>query len=201
MLEIGCGNGGMSVFLAIHGGNVFAVDNTQAGVRNTLALADFNGVKVNAKVTDALNIEELNERFDFVVGKMVLHHIEPFDEFAKRLRRCMNDGAVGLFYENSSRNRILMFFRNHLVGKFGVPKFGDAVEVPLEDSEIDILRENFGEVKITILKFVFFSMLGRYIFRRSKRLQQFFRKLDDFFLRRVRIFNRYSYHQAVMFKK
>lgn len=191
----------MSVFMALNGGIVHAVDNTQGGVRNTLALAGYNGVNVSASVMDAGDVDRLGERYDFVVGKMVLHHIEPFREFAAKLRQCMNDGATGLFYENSSRNRILIFFRNHLVGRWGVPKYGDNVEIPLEDSEIDALRENFSEVSITIPKFVFFSMLGSYIFRKSKGLQSFFRRLDEFFYRRVKIFNRYSYHQVVMFRR
>lgn len=191
----------MSVFLARHGGNVFAIDNTNNGVRNTLTLAEFNGVKVHAEVMNALDVDKLSERFDFVVGRFILHHIEPFPEFARSVKMCMRDGAAGIFYENSSRNRILIFFRDHLVGRFGVPKYGDSVEVPFEDSEIDMLRENFSEVSVTIHKFVFFSMLGSYIFRKSKRLQKFFHWLDEFFYKRVKVFNKYSYHQAITFKK
>ena len=191
----------MSVFLARHGGNVFAVDNTNNGVRNTLSLAEFNGVTLHAEVMNALDADKLGERFDFVVGKFILHHIEPFSEFARSVKKCMKDGAIGIFYENSSRNKVLIFFRNHLVGRFGVPKYGDAVEVPFEDSEIDMLRENFGEVEITIPRFVFFSMLGGYIFRKSKRLKKFFGWLDGVFFRRVKIFNKYSYHQIIIFRK
>ena len=94
-----------------------------------------------------------------------------------------------------------MFFRNHLVGKFGVPKYGDSVEVPFEDSEIESLRKNFKEVNISVPRFVFFSMLGSYIFRRSWRLQQFFGRLDELCYKRVKIFNKYSYHQVIMFTK
>lgn len=191
----------MSVFLALHGAKVFAIDNTNNGIQNAKALAGFNGTEIDAQVMDAVNTDQLGERFDFVVGKMILHHIEPFNEFARNVRKCMKPGAIGLFYENSSRNRILIFFRNHLVGRFGVPKYGDDVEIPLEDSEIDMLRANFGEVKITILRFVFFSMLGSYIFRKNKALQKFFGWLDDFCYRRIKVFNKYSYHQAVMFRK
>ena len=201
VLEIGCGNGDMSIFLAKHGAKVLAIDNTNNGINNALALAEFNGVKINAQVIDALDVDRLTEKFDFVVGKFILHHIEPFDSFAEKIKTCMNDNAIGLFYENSSRNKILIFFRNHLVGKFGVPKYGDSVEVPFEDSEIASLRKNFREVNISIPRFVFFSMLGSYIFRRSRRLQKFFSNLDNFCYKRVKVFNKYSYHQVVMFKK
>ena len=107
-----------------------------------------------------MDVDQFGKKFDFVACQMILHHIEPFCDFAKNVSKCMKQGAAGLFYENSSRNRILIFFRNHLVGKFGVPKYGDNVEVPLEDSEINVLRENFCEVSVTIPCFVFFSMLG-----------------------------------------
>ena len=201
ILEIGCGNGDMSVFLAKYGAKVFAIDNTQNGIHNALTLAKFNGVEITAQVMDAVNVDELGERFDFVVGKFILHHIEPFSEFARNVRACMKDSASGIFYENSSRNRVLIFFRNHLVGRFGVPKYGDNVEVPLEDSEIDMLRENFSDVSVSIPRFVFFSMLGSYIFRKSKVLQRFFQSMDEFFYRHVKVFNKYSYHQVVMFRK
>jgi hypothetical protein len=150
---------------------------------------------------DALEVDKLGERFDLVIGRFILHHIEPFNEFTKRVRFCMKNGAIGIFYENSSRNRILIFFRDHLVGRFGVPKYGDAVEIPFEDREIDMLRDNFAEVRVTIPRFVFFSMLGSYIFRKSKHLKKFFMFLDKFFYERVKIFNKYSYHQVVTFKK
>ena len=191
----------MSVFLAKHGAKVFAIDNTQNGIHNAQTLAKFNNTEITAQVMDAVNIGALGERFDFVVGKFILHHIEPFSEFARNVKACMKSGAVGIFYENSSRNRILIFFRNHLVGKFGVPKYGDNVEVPFEDSEIDMLRQNFAEVSLTIPRFVFFSMLGSYIFRKSKGMQEFFQRIDEFFYRRVKVFNKYSYHQVVMFRK
>ena len=190
----------MSVFLAKHGGKVFSIDNSANGVRNAQNLACFNNVKIDVRVLDACNVDKIGVNFDFVVGKFILHHIEPFIDFTDKIKRCMNKNAVGLFYENSSRNKILIFFRNNLIGKFGVPKYGDAVEIPFEDREINMLRENFSEVSITIPCFVFFSMLGTYIFRKSKTLHKMFNWLDNFFYNHVKIFNKYSYHQIVMFK-
>ena len=187
----------MSVFLAKHGGKVFSIDNASNGIKDALELAKFNGVEIDARVLDACDVEKIGIKFDFVVGKFVLHHIEPFSDFAHNIKNCMNEGAIGLFYENSSRNRMLIFFRNNLVGKFGVPKYGDAVEIPFEDSEIDMLRKNFSEVEITIPRFVFFSMLGAYIFRKSHKI---FDWLDKVFYRHIKIFNKYSYHQIVKFK-
>ncbi|MBQ7577573.1 MAG: class I SAM-dependent methyltransferase, partial [Synergistaceae bacterium] len=91
ILEIGCGNGDMSIFLAKHGAKVFSIDNTNNGINNALALADFNGVKIQAQVMDALDVDKLPGKFDFVVGKFILHHIEPFDKFAEKIKLCMNE--------------------------------------------------------------------------------------------------------------
>ena len=103
----------MSVFLAKKGGNVFAIDNTINGVNDTLELAKFNGVKVNARVVDACEVDKIGINFDFVVGKFILHHIEPFNEFAEKLKYCMNDGATGLFFERFF-SELDKFFYKHI---------------------------------------------------------------------------------------
>ena len=76
-------------------------------------------------------------------GSMVLHHIEPFDEFAEDLRNAVKPGGRGFFWENSARCRMLIWFRENIVGRLWVPKEGDPDESPLTPGEVDEIRKYF----------------------------------------------------------
>jgi 2-polyprenyl-3-methyl-5-hydroxy-6-metoxy-1,4-benzoquinol methylase len=201
VLEIGCGNGSLSVYMAKMGANVTSIDNTENAVRNTLSLAAFNDVSLIAKKMDVFQIGKMQKTYDYIIGRMILHHIEPFDQFVPIMHSILNLGGQGVFYENSSANKLLIFCRTFLVGKFGIPRYGDGVEIPLEKSEIKILKKFFSSVSVTYPRMVFWGMLGIYIFRKSPTLNKFSQNLDKFFYKYLPIFNKYSYHQLIFLKK
>ena len=87
-----------------------------------------------------MDIGELGPQ-DFVYGSMILHHLEPFEEFARTLRAAIRPGGKGYFYENNAASRTMVWFRRHVVGKMWVPKHGDDDEFPLEPHEVDELAE------------------------------------------------------------
>ena len=93
-----------------------------------------------------------------------------------------------------------MFFRQNVVGKFGVPKYGDEEEYPFEPREINMLKSKFGKLKVYYPEFKFFIMLGTYIFK-NKKAEKFFKSVDEFFYKYIKIFNKYSYNQIIEFKK
>jgi ubiquinone/menaquinone biosynthesis C-methylase UbiE len=201
VLEIGAGNGVISISLAKKGAIVTAIDNTQNSIRNILSMADYNGVSIDARRLDALKIDTLEEKYDYIVGRYILHHIEPFDQFVPKMHRILKNGGIGLFYENSSSNKLLMFCRTLLVGRFGIPRHGDGVEIPFQKREVEMIKKAFGSVTITYYDMCFWKMLGPYIFKKNEVAESFFTKLDDFFYKYLSIFNRFSYHQAIYFKK
>ena len=88
LLEVGCGIGTEAKMFMDRGANVTAVDTSPVAIER--ARAD----GVDAHVMDAMDIGSLGA-FDFVFGAMVLHHIEPFDEFAAVLRRAVRPGGGG----------------------------------------------------------------------------------------------------------
>lgn len=205
VLDLGCGNGHLSLLLASHGALVTAVDMSENAVKATLKLVDCKkeliknqGGSVSAFCMDALDIDRFSDTpFDFVFGKFILHHIEPFDVFVKKLSSVVKSGGRLVFYENSSNNSLLMFFRTHLVGHFGIPKYSDGIEVPLMESEITELRKYFI-VKIIIPKLVFFRLIGEYIFPNNRQL---FIELDNFCFRVFPVIKHWSYHQLLVMKK
>lgn len=201
VLELGSGNGVLSVYFAKMGGHVTAVDSSRTGVQNTIRLASINGVtnKIDAYRLDAIDVSTLDESFDLVVGRFVLHHIEPFDVFADALLDVTKEGGRGIFRENSARNRLLMFFRSFAVGRFGIPKYGDFEEHPLEAREIEVLRQRFGYLRIHYTEFKFFRMINDYLLRRGQ--WDVFSGMDRWIYEHCPMLHKYSYTQIVEFQR
>jgi SAM-dependent methyltransferase len=140
-----------------------------------------------------MEIEEIGQ-FDYVFGSLILHHLEPFREFAAVLRRTLKPEGKAFFYENNGASDFLMWVRDNLVGHFGIPKWGDKDESPLAPHEIELLREYFS-VSVSYPEMKFFQLAATYLFR--GRLGPQLKLIDDFLCKHD-IGLRYSYRQYVV---
>jgi len=196
VLDIGCGLGKNSIALARLGANVTAVDVSNTAIAKLNGFATNHNLPIEAIAGDALGIAELGT-FDYVVGSMILHHIEPFPLFCDALYAAMKPGGKAFFYENNSASQLLVWMRSHVVGKLWVPKYGDDDEFPLTPQEVDVLRRRF-KVEQAFPEFFFFRLISRYLFR--DRLGRIFAMADDFFYRH-KLLERYSYRQILLINK
>jgi 2-polyprenyl-3-methyl-5-hydroxy-6-metoxy-1,4-benzoquinol methylase len=194
VVELGCGPGAASLYLAALGAEVTAIDVSQRAIDDLAAHCASHGIRnVRAICTTASDIAELGP-VDFVYGSMILHHIEPFDRFVPALRELLKPGGKAFFYENSAMSSLLVWFREHVVGKLWVPKHGDDQEFPLTPAEIRELEKQF-HVQVEIPELLFFALAGQYLLR--GRLMEPLSRLDGAFFRRGWL-TRYSYRQCVM---
>ena len=194
VVELGCGPGAASLYLAALGAHVTAIDVSQRAIDDLSAHCASHGIRnVRAICTTALDIAALGP-VDFVFGSMILHHIEPFDRFVPALRALIKPDGKAFFYENSAMSSLLVWFREHVVGKLWVPKYGDDHEFPLTPAESDELWTQFA-VQVEIPEMLFFALAGQYLLR--GRLMGPLSRLDSAFYRR-RWLTRYSYRQFVM---
>ncbi len=197
LLDIGCGNGETSMYFARRGAIVTSIDMSETAVNNTLKNAELHKVKVNAFRLDALEINKISDKFDLIIGKFILHHIEPFVQFVENLYKIVDNNGRAVFYENNARNKILMFFRKTVVGRFGVPKYGDNQEYPFTYLEFKMIKNRFKTVKLYYPQFRFFSLLAPYIFKNNEKSNRITRKIDNFVYTKIPFFNRYSYIQII----
>lgn len=206
VLEVGCGTGKLSVYLATQGATVTATDFTKNALENTRELAAYNNVadRVRLEQVDGLDLASLNEEYDLVVGRFVLHHIEPFDQFVDVLHTVIKKGGRGVFMENNAQNPFLMFARKNVAGKMGIPRYGDDEEYPLEKREVEMIEKKFDEVVQHFPELVFFKKISTYIFRHKRIFSPFTtmnKWIDSMLYNMVPPVRKYGYLQVVEMKK
>lgn len=197
ILDLGCGDGRSSLFFARHGAEVVAIDISEVAIQNLAQFCQQHQIdNITPVRCSALEIAELGP-FDFVFGNMILHHLEPFDAFAKALHTALATDGKAYFRENSAFSDLLIWFRENLVGKFGIPKGGDDEEFPLMPQEIEQLRQYF-QVEIVYPELLFFRLASQYLLK--GRLHSLTSKLDAYFFQFPSI-RKYSYRQNLFLSK
>ncbi len=193
LLDVGCGNGSSSIFFAERGACVTALDTSQTGITALRRYCDEHGVTgVEPLCASAFDIADLGP-FDFIYGAMILHHLEPFPDFVEVLRRALKPEGKAFFYENSAMSGLLIWCRERLVGRFGIPKHGDDEETPLTPGEVSALRKRF-HVEVFYPEFFFVRLVSMYLLK--GRFDAQVRALDRA-LFRVKPLRRYSYRQCL----
>jgi SAM-dependent methyltransferase len=115
VLELGSGAGEMTTLLARSGAHVTAVDISPASIAVSRRRARLHRVDAAIDFVVAAG-EELpleSARFDVVVGKAVLHHLDA-DRAAPELHRVLRPGGRAAFAEPLGTNPLLAFARDHL---------------------------------------------------------------------------------------
>jgi len=194
LIDLGCGRGATSLFFAQRGANVISVDMSELAIRNLTEYCHENGItNITPRQLSAQELSELSD-IDCIFGAMILHHIEPFSEFAEVLKTTMKQGAKGFFWENNAQSKLLIWFRQNVVGKLWVPKFGDPDEFPLTPDEVNELRKYF-DVAVEYPVLHFFIMFSSYILK--GKLKTSFAAIDDYCYR-FEWLRKYSYRQYVL---
>ena len=202
VLDCGCGTGQLSVFMAKKGANVFAIDVSAKAIEITKERARRNGVKVDARVMPLECLKFPDNFFDLVVGQFVLHHVL-IDMAAKEIYRVLKKGGKAIFEENTSFNKLLMFCRQHIVGRFGIKKLRDEIEHPLTYKDIKIISKIFHEkCYCHYFTFIFFRLADDYIFQHKiKPISFVLSKLDKLVYSCFPFLRKYSYYIVIELQK
>ena len=99
VLDIGCGSGVMTCWLAqkinVDGGRVVAIENNQhqldAAKKRAKSLSIEN---IEFKLCSAYEIESLQQKFDFVYCRFVLHHLHKPDEIINKIFQVLKPNGI-----------------------------------------------------------------------------------------------------------
>jgi len=199
VLDVGCGTGALSAWLAARGARVTGIDISAEVVARADQLhaslgldSHFVAARLSAAALDG-------QVFDRLAGRFVLHHLDP-PSIAHDLASLLRPGGAAAFVETIGRNPILRFARAHFTGRLGVPRYGTTDERPLTDDDLAALERAFGVLRLEVAEMQFFRILDRQVFRyRSRFGSRVLGALDDLLLR---VGGRaWSYHQVVLLAK
>jgi len=92
VLDVGCGEGFYSVYLAKEGFDVTGIDLSENAIKYAKQNAEKAGVKARFIAMDILDLDRINEKFDFIFEWALLHHIIPEKrkKYVENLRKLLN---------------------------------------------------------------------------------------------------------------
>jgi len=212
MLICGCGFGTQAV-QAVHaaeeGADVYMFDISSAAVEKALEMAAFNGVNVKADVMDFHELQYQDDFFDVIYGDGILHHVD-VSVAGRQIFRCLKEGGVAYFRENSDRNPLLRWLRRTFFGQPGgyqrrrflfLTRTGTHDEYPLTEEEVAILRDIFGgHLRRSHPDFYFFQ-LGWVVVGHHRTVQECLKSLDDFVVKLFPSVREYSFNQYIWLRK
>lgn len=172
VLDLGTGTGFLATLLALRGAKaVDGVDIAENQILTARMRARLNHVEdvVAFHVGCCENLEFPDGFFDLVVGSFVLHHLD-LTRVVQEIHRVLKPSGRCVFLETSNRNRVLMLFRNRIVGRFGIEKARSGGEHPLtRDERLLFFMQFRGKFNCHFSDVFFFRLLPGYI--RSLRLK------------------------------
>jgi SAM-dependent methyltransferase len=104
-LELGCGTGTNSIWLAQQGFDVIAVDVAPLAVERAKQHARDAGLKANFPVADVINLPDLGGPFEFFFDRGCYHAVrrDAPDKYAPAVARQLAPGARGLVLAGNAR--------------------------------------------------------------------------------------------------
>jgi SAM-dependent methyltransferase len=199
VLDFACGAGITSAWLADRGAAVTGIDLSP---ESTARAAEFcRAARADASIVTGL-LESHHDlgTFDRIVGRFALHHVD-VAAAAPLLASHLRPGGVGAFLETMDSNPLLRLARRHLVGRYGIPRFGTLDEHPLTHTDLALLKAAFGELELRVPRMTFFRIFDRQVLRhRSRRASRAIGALDDLLLTRFHL-DSWSYHQLLVARR
>lgn len=160
ILDLGCGAGETSVYFALKGAKVTAVDISEEMIEVVNRLADKWGAEVETKIVIGEDMDIESGSYDFVFGNGVLHHLDRKKGYDEILR-VLKPGGKAIFIEPLCYNPIISIYR--MLARTVRTKN----ERPFNFSDFQYLERLFAEVKhtefwlATQLVFVYFFLVKR----------------------------------------
>lgn len=134
VLDVGCGLGALSIYLADKGANIVGIDIAQGMVSRCRKRSHLTGKEAQFVVCDAEHLPFRDCSFDKVVGSRVIHHFPNIHGFFVEARRVLRRNGNAIFIEPQRKNPIVEFNRKVLRPKSRTPDEHPLVARDIEDA-------------------------------------------------------------------
>lgn len=139
LLDLGCGSTGSSVYFARRGAIAVATDISDEVLRFTRELAEKEGIKIESKVVNAMDIDYPDNSFDIVYAANVLHHTDP-QRTLHEIHRVLRPGGQVAIVDPLRHNPIINVYRRM------ASKVRSEDEQPLDISIVEYCKSLFTDV-------------------------------------------------------
>lgn len=139
ILELGCGLGEASVYMAKQGAEVFATDISDGMLNLAKKLAEKHAVQINTKKSYSDQIDFDDETFDIVYAANLLHHVD-IERTLKEAVRVLKKGGVFVSWDPIAHNPLINIYRK----KATAVRTED--EHPLKMNELKIFKKHFSSI-------------------------------------------------------
>ncbi|MBF0552992.1 MAG: class I SAM-dependent methyltransferase [Nitrospirae bacterium] len=141
LLDVGCGAGWTTCLLAKVCKMVDAFDISASSIGVLKERMRVNSIdNINPYIGNAEEIPFGDERFDFVFGNAVLHHVT-LDRVVPEIARVLKTGGKAAFCEPYTANiaiNIMRYIKHNIIDEY------KGTDVPLSPSDINIFRKHFS---------------------------------------------------------
>lgn len=161
ILDLGAGLGETSVYFALRGARVTAVDLSPQMIRRARQLAELHGTTIETIVSPLERMEVAPGAYDFVYGANVLHHLTDVEATLLRARHALKAGGMCLFWDPIAYNPVINVYRR--IAK----QVRSSDEHPLRRQVLRLFKKHFIEVRhrefwlLTLALFLKYYLIDR----------------------------------------
>lgn len=141
LLDVGCGLGESSVYFALLGAKVTALDLSPGMVDCAVALGQAHGVTIHGVVQSGESLEVPKEYFDIVYTANTIHHVTDKDLLFRQIHKALKPGGRFFSYDPIAYNPIIEVYRRLAT------KVRTEDEAPLTFHDVATARKYFPNLR------------------------------------------------------